>query len=319
MRKLLFTAAFAALAAAPPAAAQTKMAIGVGIDPSMAVLYVADAAGIFKKNGLAVELKLGPSGSAMFPLVIGNQLHSAIGSEFAAIQTHNLNENVVVVAEVTRMPVWAGIIARDIADLDGLKGKKIGVQRGSGSELTWLAIVKAKKLNVADYKIVAVDPPEMVAALERRDIDAFVAFEPWMTRATMNVPNAKWIIDNQGILDPRNFAVMNKEWIAQNTAAAKAFVQSLAEAGDYIVANPEKASAMVSEKLKLDLSLTTALVKKLKFDVRLVADTVNHFKVTEEQIAAGGRLTKRVVWGKMIYPDLLRGVRPDRVDSSFPQ
>ncbi|MEQ8697909.1 MAG: ABC transporter substrate-binding protein [Bauldia litoralis] len=316
MKKSLLGAALAACVAAAPVApsvADVKMSVGVGIDPSMAVLYVAEKAGIFKKNGLDVSLKLGPSGSAMFPLVLSEQLQAAVGSEYAAIQVHNLDSNVVVVAEVTRMPVWAGIIGRGVSTLEGLKGKRIGVQKGSGSELTWLAIVKSKKLNPKDYKVVAVDPPEMVAALERRDIDAFVAFEPWMTRATLNVSGAKWIVDNKGILDPRNFAVMNKKWIEKNKAASEAFVRALAEAGDYLVANPAKSAEIVSARIRLELPLTTALLKKLKYDVRLVSDTVHHFKETEQQIKSGGRLKKNVVWKELIFPDLLRAVRPDRV------
>ena len=104
MRRSILAAAIAAvLSAAGPAAAQTKMIIGTGIDPSTSLFYVAEGAGFFKKNGLDVQLNLGSSGSAMFPLVVGNQLQAALGSDLAAIQVHNLNGSVVITSEGARM------------------------------------------------------------------------------------------------------------------------------------------------------------------------------------------------------------------------
>ncbi len=47
---------------------------------------------------------------------------------------------------------------------------------GSGSEVFWLAAVNKLKLDPKDYKIVQVEAPEMVAALERGDIDAYSAW-----------------------------------------------------------------------------------------------------------------------------------------------
>src|SRR5690606_26395865 len=157
--------------------------------------------------------------------------------------------------------------------------------------------------------------PEMVAALERRDIDAFVAFEPWMTRATLNIPNTRVIIDNQGILEPRNYVVMNKDWIAANPAATNAFVKALVEAGDYYLSNPEQAVDIVVNKIKLERPLTKSLIEKIKFDVRLVQDTLDHLKRTEAQIASSGKLAKPVDYKSIIYAAPLAAAKADRVDA----
>jgi ABC-type amino acid transport substrate-binding protein len=44
---------------------------------------------------------------------------------------------------------WYGLVARDYTSLDRLKGKKIGVARGSASEVFWLAMIDKFKLNAA--------------------------------------------------------------------------------------------------------------------------------------------------------------------------
>jgi NitT/TauT family transport system substrate-binding protein len=140
-----------------------------------------------------------------------------------------------------------------------------------------------------------------------------------MTRATMGVPNSKIIIDNQGILEPRNFVVMNKEWLDKNQPAANAFMKALVEAANYYKTNPNEAVDIVVNKIKLEKPLTAALIDKIKVEVRLVEDSLNHLKKTEAQIASSGKLTKPVVWKDILYPGPLLAVAPDKVDSSIPR
>jgi len=140
--------------------AQTKMTIATGVDPVFSAYYVAQQEGLFKKHGLDVRINTGPSGSAMVSFLINGQIESAFGSEIAGVANHNLDPNVVVVAQATRLVRWIAIVGRNIDTLDQLKGKKLGVARGSGGEVFWLALVDKLKLNAADYTVVNVEAPE---------------------------------------------------------------------------------------------------------------------------------------------------------------
>jgi ABC-type nitrate/sulfonate/bicarbonate transport system substrate-binding protein len=52
-------------------------------------------------------------------------------------------------------------------------------------------MINKLKLNPADYTVVNVEAPEMVAALERGNIDAYAVWEPWVTRGLAAVKNTK--------------------------------------------------------------------------------------------------------------------------------
>src|SRR5258707_7434100 len=101
MRSLL--AAVAALIATTVGAqAQlTKMTIATGVDPAFSQFYVAHEAGLFTKNGLDVTINTGPSGSAMVPLLINNQIHSAYGSDLSGVIHHHVDNNIVGLADRT--------------------------------------------------------------------------------------------------------------------------------------------------------------------------------------------------------------------------
>jgi len=308
-----------ALAAGRAAAAPTEITIATGVDPSFSAFYIAKGAGIFERNGLDVQLNTGPSGSAMIAFVIRNQIQAAFGAEQAGVQAFNLDSDVVCIAEGALLERWYGLVGRDIDDLAGLKRKKLGIARGSGSEVFWLALVDKLKLEPKDYNIVDVEAPEMVAAIERRDSDAFSAWEPWVTRAVGAVPNTKLLRDNQGIIGGRVHIYANKSWIVHNPAASLAFMRSLVEATDMITTNRPEAVAQVAKFLNLDRALTEIFFTKLRFDIRLDQDSIDNFKIAQAQLKSLGKLAKPLDWKGFIYPDLLRQVRPEKVNYVLPE
>jgi ABC-type nitrate/sulfonate/bicarbonate transport system substrate-binding protein len=315
----LSLSALTCFAQAPTKEAPTKMVIGTGVDPSLAQFYIAKSAGLFAKNGLDVQLNLGPSGSAMIAYVVGDQLQAALGGEQAGVQDHNLDPNVVATGESVQLPHFMGLVARNIDSLEALKGKRIGVDSGSSSQMFWSALVKTLKLDPKDYKIVQVEPPEMVAALERGDIDAFAAWEPWVTRAVMAVPNTKDLRDNAGIIIPRDYVYMNLGWAEKHKEAAIAFMRTMVEATAYLHDHPVEAAQQVAATLKLDGKLTASLMSQVDFEMRLDDTALPHMQEIEAQIKQLGKLAKPVDWANYFYLDPLRAAAPDRVTMEQPK
>ena len=297
------------------ASAQTKMTIATGVDPVFSAYYVAQQEGLFKKHGLDVRINTGPSGSAMVSFLINGQIESAFGSEIAGVSNHNLDPNVVVVAQATRLVRWIAIVGRNVDSLDQLKGKKLGVARGSGGEVFWLALIDKLKLNAADYTVVNVEAPEMVAALERGNIDAYAVWEPWVTRGLGAVKNTKVLKDQEGILEQGVYIYMNLGWIKKNPEQAEGFMRALVEATEIINKDRKRAAKDVSDFLKsLDPPLVEQLMTKLRFEVVLDDFTISLFRLAETQLKQQGKLTKPLDLNAFVYPDLLKKVLPKSVN-----
>ena len=315
IRRALGLLLVALLGWSSPAWAQTRMTIATGVDPVFSAYYVAQEAGLFKKHGLDVRINTGPSGSAMVSFLVNGQIESAFGSEIAGVANHNLDPNVVMVAQATRLVRWIAVVGRNIDTLDQLKGKKVGVARGSGGEVFWLAMLDKLKLNAADYTVVNVEAPEMVAALERGNIDAYAVWEPWVTRGLAAVKNTKVLRDQEGILEQGVYIYMNRGWIQKNPAPAEAFMRALVEATEIINKDRQRAARDVSAFLKsLDPPLVEQLMTKLRFEMVLDDFTINLFRLAESQLKQQNKLTKPLDYGAFVYPDLLRKVLPDKVN-----
>ncbi len=305
----------AALLCTDPSWAQTKMTIATGVDPVFSAYYVAQQEGLFKKHGLDVRINTGPSGSAMVAFLVNGQIESAFGSEIAGVANHNLDPNVVVVAQATRLVRWIAVVGRNVNTLDQLKGKKVGIARGSGGEVFWLAMIDKLKLNPADYTVVNVEAPEMVAALERGNIDAYAVWEPWVTRGLAAIKNTKVLRTQEGILEQGVYVYMNRGWIQKNPAPAEAFIRALVDATDLINRDRKRAAKDVSDFLKnLDPAMVEELMTKLTFEMELSDFTVNLFRLAEAQLKAQGKLAKPLDWSGFIYPELMRKVLPAKVN-----
>jgi NitT/TauT family transport system substrate-binding protein len=295
------------------AEAADKMMIATGVDPSFSQFYVAKEAGIFDKHGLDVQINTGPSGSAMVPFLINDQINAAYGSDFAGVVNHNVDPKIVAVADGSVLINWESVVGKNMDSLDGLKGKRVGVAKGTGSEIFWNGVVQKYHLVPADYTIVDIEAPEMLAATERGDIDGFAVWEPWPTRTLMSVKGTKRLVGSEGIVQNRNFVYMNRGWIEKNRDVAERFMLSLCEANDLINNDRPKAAAMVAKFLNMPVELATELMPKLGFDMYWHDATFEAIQASEQLLTKQGKMKAPLDYPNYIYTDLLKAVRPETV------
>src|SRR5215470_6080091 len=317
MRKILDTMAAAvvvvALAGTASAQSLTKITIATGVDPAFSQFYVAKEGGLFEKNGLDVTINTGPSGSAMVPFLINNQVQAAYGSDLAGVINHNVDNKVVAVADGTYLVKWLSVVGRNVQSLDELKGKRIGIAKGTGSEIFWSRVLAKRNLQAADFKIVDIEAPEMLAATERGDIDGFAVWEPWPTRTLMAVKGTKVLQTAEGIYNNINFVYMNRGWIEQNRDTAVKFMRSLIEANDLIEKDRPAAAKMVAKFLKMPEALAVELMPKVEFDMTWTDRAVATIKIAEEQLASQKKLKAPLDYSQYVYTELLKKVRPENV------
>ena len=313
MKSLLAAAALLIAGVSSANAQLVKMTIATGVDPAFSQFYVAKEGGLFEKNGLDVTINTGPSGSAMVPFLVNNQVQAAYGSDLAGVINHQVDDKIVAVADGTYLANWESVVGRNIDSLEGLKGKKVGVALGTGAEIFWRRLLTARKLDFNDFKLVNVDAPEMLAALERGDIDAFAVWEPWPTRTLAAVKGSKVLATNANIYNNINFIYMNRGWIEQNRATAEKFIKALCEANDIIEKDRPAAAKMVAKFLKMPVELATELMPKLEFDMQWTPRSLEAIKDSAGLLADQKKLKAPLDYSKYVYMDLLKAVRPEAV------
>lgn len=189
--------ASAALAAFPrlARAADSKVTVGIGGSISEAPLYVADAKGYFREQGLSVELLMLDSGAKMIPSLGTGQIDVGAGAPSAGLYNAIARGiDVKIVADKGSTPPgygYAPILVRkslidqgkvkSFKDFKGLTVAEVGPATASFCLL--VAGLAKGGLTYKDVKEVFLNFPDQFPALASGAIDACVSTEPTATQA----------------------------------------------------------------------------------------------------------------------------------------
>jgi NitT/TauT family transport system substrate-binding protein len=252
MKKLLSVAALGlSLAFAAPAVAQTKLTIGMSGWTGFAPLTLAEKAGIFKKNGLDVEIKFIPQATRHLALAAG-----AVQCVATTVETFvTWNANGVQVTQFLLLDKSNGgdgiAVRKNINSFADLKGKAIGVDSPGTSPYFVLAyMLKKNGMTMKDVKLVSLSPQAAANAFIAGQNDAAQTYEPFMS-AVRDKPDAGKILattkDYPIVIDtfgcPRNY-------LRANPKVAEAIVKSWYEALEMIKTDPAKSNEIMGAAVK---------------------------------------------------------------------
>ncbi len=247
---LAVTACMAGLSAAA-AAQETKLTLGMSGWTGFAPLTLADKAGIFKKNGLDVELKMIPQKDRHLALAAG-----AIQCAATTVETHvGWNANGVPIVQIFQMDKSYGAdgiaVRNDIRSFADLKGKTVGVSAPGTSPYFGLVWMLSKNgMSVKDVKTVSLEPQPATQAFIASQVDAAMTYEPYLSSVRDNPQAGKILattIDYPMVMDTVGCA---PAWLKANAKAARALATSYFEALDMIKADPVKSNEIMGSAVK---------------------------------------------------------------------
>src|SRR5512141_229279 len=195
---LKHTAAAAALAAALVSAQafaqDTKVAIGMSGWTGFAPITLAKEAGIFKKNGLDVSLKMIPQKDRHLAIASGDVQCAATTVETWIVW----NASGVATKQIFQMDKSYGAdgmaVRNSIAKIADLKGKTVAASApGTAPYFTLAWFLRKNGLSVKDVTVVNLEPGPAAQAFVAGQNDAAMTYEPYLSTVRSN-PSAGKII-----------------------------------------------------------------------------------------------------------------------------
>ena len=248
----LALAATVLVSAAQHAAAQeTKIVLGMSGWTGFAPLTLADKAGIFKKNGLNVEIKMIPQKDRHLALASG-----AVQCAATTVETHVAwNTNGVPIVQILQMDKSYGAdgiaVRNDVKNFADLKGKTVAVSAPGTAPYFGLAWMLNKNgMTMKDIKTVSLEPQPAAQAFVSGQNDAAMTYEPYLSTVRANPSAGKILattIDYPMVMDTVG---CDPKWLKANTAAAKALTQSYFDAIAMINSDKEKSYEIMGAAVK---------------------------------------------------------------------
>jgi NitT/TauT family transport system substrate-binding protein len=239
---------------AAPAVAQVKTRINwTAVTGAQSGMFIAQQEGLFKKNGVDVELIHIPSSSRAIQAILAGEIAFSFMDGNNEVQANLKGANLALIAAATNRMVFSLMAKPEIKRISDLKGKKIGITRvGSSTHTSALYALGQAGLKPADYQILPLmEVPNIFTALAAGQIDAGVVSPPTNSRARKAGFNELMNLAKDG---PEYVSVAvgtSRSYIKANEETVRGVVRSYAEGVQIFKNNKAAALKMVQNQLKV--------------------------------------------------------------------
>ncbi|HTN69541.1 MAG TPA: ABC transporter substrate-binding protein [Methylomirabilota bacterium] len=250
------------------AGAQQKIRINwTAVTGAQSGMHMAQQEGLFKKNGLDVELIHIPSSSRGIQTILAGEIAFSFMDGNNEVQANLKGANLALVAGATNRQVFSLMARPEIKKISDLRGKKIGITRiGSSTHTSALFALGSAGLKIGDYQILPLmEVPNILTALVAGQIDAGVVSPPTNSRARKAGFNELMNLAKEG---PEYVSVgvgTSRAYIKANEDTVRRVVRSYAEGVQIFKTNKAAALKMIQNQLKVK-------------DADIQEDTYNQFR-----------------------------------------
>jgi NitT/TauT family transport system substrate-binding protein len=281
-----------------------------------AVLYLANAKGIWKNHGLDVNFKVVEDPNDRFIAMAAGRLEGMATTVDTFARQQSAGVPAVEIFPIDASVGGDGILAsKSIKTVADLKGKTIAVNQGSVSEFFLAQVLQANGLSLKDVKELNMKSGEAGAAFVAGRVDVAVTWEPWLSKAKARADSQVLVSSKQFpdlIVDSFGF---RKEFIQRYPDTVKEFMRAYYDAFDYMQKNMTESLKIIgdavgetADDVKADLS--TIAMYDLKTGKTIMGTSSAHGKIYDTAKAAAD------FWKSIGKVDTVMNVN-DAIDPSF--
>ncbi|KEF42752.1 MAG: sulfonate ABC transporter substrate-binding protein [Cyanobium sp. CACIAM 14] len=255
--------------------------VRIGFQKAGTVLLSLKAKGTLEKQlqpkGATLQWAEFPAGLPMVEALNAGAIDIAYVGEAPPVIAQAANGSITrYVAYDPWGPDSEGIVVQKdsgIRKLADLRGKRIAVQKGSNSHYLLVKALASAKLKPADAEIVFLKPADARAAFERKDLDAWSIWDPFLAAAEA-LPNARLLTSAKGLAPNRGYYLASAPFIKNRPDALKAVLASIKKEALAVEANPAATAAFLAPSLGLDVKVLKLAEERRRHDALPLTDKI---------------------------------------------
>jgi ABC-type nitrate/sulfonate/bicarbonate transport system substrate-binding protein len=292
--------------------------IGLSNYEHFALIYVAEDQGYFSQNGLNVTLRNYETVTDATKGLENYEADISIPTEYVVLLDAFKKENISVIGCIDKFQA-VFIVGRkdhDIANITDLKGKKIGLTRGTQSEFNLGRFLDLNGLSIQDVTLVDLPPSQYLNALVNGSVDSIVAVQKYVDLSKEQLGNNLVIWSTQSSQKGYMVLAGRNDWIASHPETISRLLTSLIQAEDYLIYHRDEAKAIVQKRMNYSDDFMDAIWPYHEYSLTLDRSLITAMN-DEGQWMINNNLTNATAlpdFYRYIYTKGLKEVKPEAVN-----
>jgi NitT/TauT family transport system substrate-binding protein len=231
----------------------TSELVTIGVPPNeqSALILIAEDQGFFTENGLNATVKTYDTALSAVEGMKKGEVDTAESAEFPIVREAFKKENVSIITCIDKFQNVYLVSRKDrrLENVSDLKGKKIGVARGTLTEFYLGRFLNLHGVSLQDVTLVNMPFSQSSDALANGSVDAFqVQYK--------DIPQIKEKLGDNLVLwpsqsDQSGYEVISgrNDWIASHQGTITRLLRSLVQAEEFYISHTNESMAIIQKRL----------------------------------------------------------------------
>ena len=295
-----------------------KVTIAYSTGLNAALFQVAFTKGFFSAEGLEVAAQPHEYGKLALDSLLEGKADLATVADTPIMFAIAGGKRVYTLAMLATAKKAVGIVARKdrgIARPSDLKGKRIGVARGTTSEFFLDSFLSIRRIERKEVQIVDLRPNEMPEALSQGKVEAVSIWEPTLKNSQKALGDKALVFYDETIYSDIFCLTAGPPFIEHHPGTVKKILRALLRAEAFTKQNPEEARRLIAQFTKTDQGILEEIWDSFDFRVTLDQGLIVSLE-DQTRWAQRNKLTSGMDFPNyldLIYFDGLQSVKPEAV------
>lgn len=261
----------------------TPESIIIGTTPSesTALIDIADDQGYFSANGLSVQLRDYENGLEAVKDMKRGKVNISASAEYPIVLAAFNNENISIIASIDKIQSAYLVCRKDrgIENLSDIKGKKIGVPRGTINEFYLGRILDLHDISLKDISLVDVKQSQSEDTLANGSVDSIIIRYDRIDSIEQRLGSdiVMWPAQS-GYASPEVMACKDN-WLSDHPETISRLIKSLNSAQEYLVNHPDEAKAILQKRLNYSDAFMAIIWPNNQYSLSLISLSLQPWKM----------------------------------------
>lgn len=154
-----------------------------------------------------------------------------------------------------------------------LKGRRIALNKGSNVHYFLVRLLAKHGIAYGDVEPVFLPPADARAAFERRAVDAWVIWDPFLAAAERQI-GARQLADGTGLVNNYSFYLAGTDYARAHPQVLQALFDDVREAARFVQTDVARAASLIAPLQGLDAAVVERSLGRYRFGVTPLAPAV---------------------------------------------